>query len=201
MKQLVRLELGGTLITNPGVEQLVLVPAELTELGLAGTYVTDLRSLGPLRKLRRLNLNSSGVSDAGLSELARHSELTKLHLGRTKITNAVLKEVGKLTKLTDLDRLYFDHGRRTGGALGGLEVLTELNISGTKVTGSGFTVLVKLQRLRVLLTESRPFVDANVKEIGRLKGLWEVQLPVRTVSEKTAQELQALLPETIVLRN
>ncbi len=91
-----------------------------------------------------------------------------------------------------------DEGLR---ALGGLEVLTELNISGTKVTGSGFTALVKLQRLRVLLTVSCPFVDANVKEIGRLKGLWEVQLPVRTVSEKTAQELQALLPETIVLRN
>ncbi|MBI1319337.1 MAG: c-type cytochrome [Candidatus Hydrogenedens sp.] len=73
-----------------------------------------------------LDLSGTGVTDAGLAQLAALGRLTSLHLERTGISDAGLAH------------------------LKGLQHLEYLNLYGTKVTGAGVEQLAELKQLRRL---------------------------------------------------
>ena len=66
-------------------------------VSLCGTGVTDagLKELAPLKNLTKLDLIGTKVTDAGLKELAPLKNLTKLDLSGTKVTDAGVKELQK----------------------------------------------------------------------------------------------------------
>ena len=73
-----------------------------------------------------LDLSFSGMTDAGLKELASLKQLTSLYLGGTQVTDAGLKELAPLKQLTYLE------------------------LGSTKVTGAGVKELEKaLPRCRI----------------------------------------------------
>jgi hypothetical protein len=69
----------------------------LQKLGLGGTKVTDagLKELVGLKSLQTLDLRFTKVTDAGLKELAGLKSLQRLGLHSTKVTDAGLKELRK----------------------------------------------------------------------------------------------------------
>ena len=90
-----------------------------------------------------LDLTHSGMTDAGLKELAPLKQLASLGLGFTKVTDAGLKELASLKQLT---YLYLDGTKVTDAGLKdleGLKNLSELYLNRTQVTVVGLWDLRK----------------------------------------------------------
>ena len=107
MKNLRRLNLLGTLITDEGLKHLSGL-TELEDLDLYGVKVTDsgIEHLSKLKKLRRLNLLGAQISDASAGILSGFEELRELNLYRSRITNAGLAKLHRLRNLELLDLRY-----------------------------------------------------------------------------------------------
>lgn len=93
-EQLVRLDLGRTVITDAALKSLAGFP-RLIALDLRQTAVTDagLAALKDLPKLQTLNLFGNGITDAGLKQLAELPALKQVYLFQTKVTPAGLKQL------------------------------------------------------------------------------------------------------------
>lgn len=87
------------------------------------------------------NFSGTGLTDAGLEQLGRCSQLRRLNLSRTAITDAGLAQ------------------------LAGLEQLTYLNLYGTGVTDAGLARLAGLERLEKLYLWQTEVTDAGVKTL------------------------------------
>ena len=100
MKNLRRLNLLGTLVTDEGLKHLSGL-TELEDLDLYGVKVTDsgIEHLSKLKKLRRLNLLGAQISDASAGILSGLKELRELNLYRSRITNAGLAKLHRLRNL------------------------------------------------------------------------------------------------------
>jgi hypothetical protein len=93
-EQLVRLDLGRTVITDASLQSLAGFP-RLIALDLRQTAVTDagLAALKDLPRLQTLNLFGTGITDAGLKQLAELPSLKQVYLFQTKATPAGLKQL------------------------------------------------------------------------------------------------------------
>ena len=90
-----------------------------------------------------LDLGGTGVTDAGLKELAGFKSLQTLNLRGTQVTDAGLKELAGLKSLQSLD-LGFNRVTDAGlKELAGLKSLQELYLYGTRVTDKGVAELRK----------------------------------------------------------
>jgi eukaryotic-like serine/threonine-protein kinase len=111
----------------------------LTQLWLAGDRFDDdvVRTLGRLKGLTVLVLDTTPVTDAGVAGLVELKKLTALGLSRSKVTDAGLKH---LARLPELHILHLDGTAVTDA---GLERLAEfpaldgLVVAKTKVTAAG----------------------------------------------------------------
>jgi hypothetical protein len=120
---------------------------------LSGTDLTDegLAQVAKLTNLTWLNLRGTKITDAGLVHLKGLTELTRLHLEKTEIGDAGLPHLVGLTKLE------------------------YLNLYGTKVS------------------------DAGLDQLSQLKSLKRIYLWESAVTEEGAQKLREKLPETEVV--
>jgi len=93
-EQLVRLDLGRTVITDTALKSLAGFP-RLIALDLRQTAITDagLVALKDLPKLQTLNLFGTGITDAGLKQLGELPSLKQVFLFQTKATPAGLKQL------------------------------------------------------------------------------------------------------------
>ena len=118
MKNLRRLNLLGTLVTDEGLKHLSGL-TELEDLDLYGVKVTDsgIEHLSKLKKLRRLNLLGAQISDASAGILSGLEELRELNLYRSRITNAGLAKTSSVAQSgTDRLAVHRCHRRRRGCA-------------------------------------------------------------------------------------
>ena len=139
MKNLRRLNLLGTLVTDEGLKHLSGL-TELEDLDLYGVKVTDsgIEHLSKLKKLRRLNLLGAQISDASAGILSGLEELRELNLYRSRITNAGLAKLHRLRNLELIDLRY------------------------TGVTGAGVDALrAALPNVRVTFVDTAPPVTTS----------------------------------------
>jgi YHS domain-containing protein len=110
------------------------------DAGIGGADFGDsqLAQLAPVAaNLRWLDLGGTGVSDAGLSQVASMQNLVRLHLERTSITDAGLASLGELPNLE------------------------YLNLYGTAITSAGLEHLQGLPKLKqVYLWQTKVTPDA-----------------------------------------
>ena len=124
----------------PDLQWLALSHTELSDQGLQ-------KNVGPLKKLTKLWLNDTLVTDAGLKSLAETSRLEGLWLDDTCVTDAGLQHLERLDGLRILSL------KRTQVSDAGLAYLTAMNqleslrLDGTNCTFSGVMhFLVETQR-------------------------------------------------------
>jgi hypothetical protein len=102
----------------------------------------QLKLLVPVKEqLTWLDLAGTGVSEAGLAQVAGLPNLTRLHLQKTQVTDAGLAH------------------------LKGLEHLSYLNLYGTQVTDAGLKQLEGLKNLRSLYLWQTKVTEAGVKAL------------------------------------
>ncbi len=131
---------------------------QLDDLDLEATRVTDagLKALLGM-KLKSLALPRRALTDLGLKHyLAVVPAPVKLDLSKWTITNAGMKEIGKIT---DLRHLNISNARINDDGMkeiAGLTQLVYLEMMHTKVTDDGLRELFSLRQLRYLnLTRTR----------------------------------------------
>lgn len=157
---------------QPGVIDNLPAPATPFALVLETSGVTDagLKELAGFQNLQTLNLNLTKVTDAGLADLAGLKNLQNLDLGITKVTDAGLKELAGLDSLQNLDLGY------------------------TKVTDAGLKELAGLKSLQYLRLDGTKVTDAGLKELAGLKGVQNLSLIDTKVTVAGVAKLRQLRP-------
>jgi Leucine Rich repeat len=134
----------------------------------------ELAAIPEPEKLRKLNLDFTGMTDADLSALKRFTALTELRLTGSSITDAGMKDLCDLPNLESLD------------------------IGFTAVSDEGLKELRRLERLRTLslggIGPVHPgrITDAGLKEIAQLKQLTSLSLCGDSTSGRGLCEIQRL---------
>jgi len=195
------LNLGRSGVNNAGLEDVATIGG-LQELWLAGSNVTDagiakLARLKRLRRLemtecktvtgegfavfndlgdvRRLDLDKSGVTDAGLKAMAGMTWLNELRLRETAITDAGLAELGKLPNL-----------RR-------------LTLNRTSVTDKGIAALARLPDLEYLMLDGcRGITDASLTSLTACKHLTKLAVEHTGVTKAGVKEFERRMPRVSV---
>ena len=153
-----------------------------------------------------LNLQSTGVTEAGLKELKDLKNLQTLSLSRAQVTVDGLKELKGLTKLRTLNLEYpvTDGALRSLREVGLLHALpvakaegagrpagpadvVRLNLNGNEVTAAGLKELKGLTNLRTL-----DLIGTRVTDVGELKDLTNLQTLSVTNNQGTMSGLKEL---------
>jgi beta-lactamase regulating signal transducer with metallopeptidase domain/Leucine-rich repeat (LRR) protein len=196
LRSLVRLNLSGDLeITDDGMAHLGTITT-LKNLSLANAAITDkgLSQLKPLTSLESLvlyNAPQAQVSDAELASLAGCSKLRKLVVTNAKIEGRGLAPFTTLTSLSLENNPVDDAGVET---LVRNNQLTDLNLSGTKITDKAFSVIAanlpQLERLNVRKTQ---LTDAGLEALKPLTHLHEVQAAGTQITEAGKNSLKGVV--------
>lgn len=148
--------------------------------GCEGTDAA-LKKLATLTQIERLSLsaglgNYGKVTNAGLAELQKLTNLKQLDLHCPKVTDAGLKALAPLKNLTALD---LQHSKITGAGLNELEArknITYLHLHMTRVTDAGLKGLRDYENLTYLSLYDTRVTDAGMKELAPLKKLTTLYL-------------------------
>jgi len=123
----------------------------IIKLNLTGSAVTDewLSNLdvSHVGNVRFLNLSGTPVSDAGLACLAQMPRLKSLDLSNTFISNAGLKHVAQMTKLNHLDLSSTSIGDAGLKHIAQLPELRSVQLFQTLVTDDGLNELLPIKYL------------------------------------------------------
>ncbi len=139
-----------------------------------------------------LHFTKSGLTNAGLKELAGLKSLHTLDLGSNPVTDAGLKELVALKNLRGLvvaSPLVTDAGMKEVGRLESLELLS---VPHTKVTDAGLKELTGLKSLKTLYLTYTTITDAGLKELAPLKSLRELHLHHTAIRDAGLKHLAAL---------
>lgn len=166
----------------------------LTTLSLESTSVAgaDLAVLAPLAHLRTLNFANTEVGDEGLAHLESLSSLQDLDLSNTEITDEGLAH---LASLTQLRRLALSDTRITDAGLVHLKRLTQLQtleLAHTRTQGKGFAHLESLRQIQSLDLSRTPLTDAGLAFLSHRITLTTLNLEATAISDVGLGSLSGL---------
>jgi internalin A len=149
------LDLSMTHITDQGMLEIRNLRA-ITDLNLYfAEYVTDegLAAIKDWKKLRRLNLHGTKISDTGLEHIARITPLVSLNVGSTLMTDVGLERLTMLSNLKELTMGGNELGDAGLQALRQMPGLTFLDLSGRQGTDKNvWTIAISDAGLGAVLT-------------------------------------------------
>lgn len=145
MKNLTHLDARCSLITSKGVEKICKYCPNVNALNLGKNNLDDsaIVSLGKLKNLSQLNLNSCGLRGTNLELLARSPRLTSLNLGNNKIND---RFVGKLATIKSLE---------------------ELELMDNPVSFLGIKQLKPLTKLKVIILRTKSFSQDDLTKMRK----------------------------------
>ena len=162
------------------------------------------------RDLRKLNLMSTGVTDAGLVNLEQMKSLEQLNLYRTRVTNAGLEALKELKSLREVDVRYTRSTQAGVDALQKSLPETRFIFVGTAPrvspkpakAGAGLSAWVKSQGGKVVVERGRvvevslastSVSDADMAKLARLPGLRKLDLKGTEVGDLGLKHLARLI--------
>jgi hypothetical protein len=212
LKALRVMELFMTDVTNVGlrhlrslasVEELSIVPKR-GELGRVYIEEDGLANLEGLKRLRKLNLFNTGITDRGVAHLKGLTRLEELNLSWTNISEVGLEHLTGLTNLRKLDLSGCRLTDRWMPILARLTELRELDLGvlnlavfpeSPPVTADGIKPLCKLRNLEVLTLPG----DISPADLLALPKLKKVDLTLSFLSYEEAERLRAAHPSLIIV--
>ena len=201
LEELTNINASGSGVTDLGLSHLTKLPA-LTKLELTGTKVTNqgMQHLTRIPSLETLSLGGTAITDEGVAILNAAPNLKNLDLRNCTLTPATFAAIGKMPVLEEINldvtqglnddnldvmcearTLRRLHLRDCGGitdnglkALRKLEVVEEINVNRSRLTGEGFLGVTKeggLKTLKYLGISVAPLTLKGAKAINSLKSL------------------------------
>jgi Leucine-rich repeat (LRR) protein len=182
--------------TGVGDGQLKYIGAldHLERLDLAGTEVGDLGmpALSSLTGLKELILNNTSVSDTGLAVLRGMHQLSALGLEGTLVRGSGLRNLERLTNLKDLDLASAPVRNEGLLQIGSIRSLERLILSYTDISDEGLVHLAGLPHLQVLKLEGTDVGDSGLANIGKIVTLRELALNSCRFTDKGLVSLRDL---------
>ncbi len=180
LPHLTHLDLSLTRITDHGMQQLKNAPGIVNLNLYYAEQITDegLAAVRSWKKLRRLNLRGTKITDTTLEHLANVTTLESLDAGFAQITDVGLD---RLTPLVNLKELVIGGNKLTDAGLQSLRQfpgLTSLSLGGSQRTDSGLW--------SISLTES------GLDAVTTLKEMHELRLDGMPVSSRWLEKLKSL---------
>jgi hypothetical protein len=137
--------------------------------------------LSDLGSVPWLSLESSGVTDAALDQLAKLAGegpgITKLYLGSSAVTGNNLGKLAPLRQLQYLSVKQLPIDDTKIAQLPEFPELQYLGLDGTKIGDDGLAHLGRYPRLQVLWLDNTPVTDAGLTHLKRLSNLDTLYMP------------------------
>jgi Leucine-rich repeat (LRR) protein len=168
LRSIKRLNLGWARITEKGLAQLGEMKS-LESLQWPGG-ITDggLSWLARSFKLKELGVSGEQITDEGIRHLAGVRSLECLHLSQTSMTDASMDAIAQLTNLQDLS-IYCSPGKRSGP--GRARVQPEAGQPGSPLTDEGLAKMTALQSLESLYLRHAKLTISGVSRLNILSNL------------------------------
>lgn len=203
-----QLKLDNTETTDADVKRICEENPDLVELTLGGTKVTDdsLVHLTQLKKLKKLRLSRTAVSDAGMNALAKCESLEDIDLSQTKIGDFGLWELRALPRLKRLN-LYLTFVSDTGLDSFGerdnrsAKKIVWLNLDKCPITDKGIPKLASLTNLEWTHLGGTGITDVGLEELTKFKQLKDVSVTKTETTLQGVEKLRAALPNCTVRDN
>jgi hypothetical protein len=114
-----------------------------TEVWCSNSEITDagVQRVSGLKKLKRLGLSDTSITDSGLVHLRRMHDLESLYVDGTRISDSGLAQLAGLTKLKRLSLTETAVSERGLTCLSGLKDLEFLWLKRTKVSDAGLATV------------------------------------------------------------
>jgi len=167
---------------------------EVDQITLSQSAVRDehLVLLQATSHLKKLQLQGTKITDAGVSHLVHVPLLIKLDLGNTALTDAGMDHLQSLENLQSLTIAGTSVSDVGLAKLTGLKNLTELNASGTQVTDASLTALSEISSLQTLVLAHCDLTDAGLASLKACKSLTYLSLEGIPLTGSFMKELSAV---------
>jgi hypothetical protein len=130
-------------------------------LDTCGVVDDDLKEVAQLNKLQWLTLYRSEISDKGLEHLAGLKEIRRIGLHNSKVTDEGMEVIAQFRGLEGLGIGMTKVTDKGFAKLQGLKQLWLLDIGGTGITDSSVDTLLGMKKMRAL------WLNADISEAGR----------------------------------
>ena len=150
----------------------------LTALDLQRTGVTDagLQTIGELTSLESLNLAGAAIRGGGLVHLAALNRLQHLDLSGTEVEPAALQALGALPSLRSVVIPVESITDEVLPALGRLSHLHRLDLAGAAITDRGLAGLAQLKSLQTLDLSKTSVTDFGLAHLADMTSLTQLRL-------------------------
>lgn len=185
-----KLELGSLEVEDKDAAVISALP-HLAYLDANGTDLTDLgvKQFGRLSELQSLNLSFLRISSASVEALSKLRNLERLTFSSTKLGDGVAPHLVKIKSLKILGLTSCFVTDKTVAELSQLPDLVELFLSRNNVTDACIDSILKMKKLKRLhLADTR----VTVKGLCRLKALPELSVLLLRLRERSPAELKLL---------
>lgn len=137
---------------------------------LGGTFETDAQG-----RVVGVNLRSSWISDFELKQLGTLNSVERLDLSHTRITDIGFKDLKALTNVRDLNLYYAEQvGDAVLTVARGWQNLRRLNLRGTKITDAGVAQLEEHPSLEAIDVGFSLFTDGGFEPLTTIPNLKEL---------------------------
>ncbi len=173
----------------------------LERLRILNTQLTD-ESLGPLKKFRGLKwfgIDSPQITDAGMIPLQSLTGLTYLSLNNAQITDSGLARLAGLTKL---ETLVIGGTKITDAGLvhlAGMKNLSRVDLLFTSITDAGLAHFSGLKNIEYLNLCGTNITDAGLVHLGGMKGDALIDLSATGVTPTGVASLKKAAPRMLIL--
>jgi Leucine-rich repeat (LRR) protein len=177
----------------------ITVLKKLTNLNLsANTGITDaaIPQLATLPKLTQLRMRACGLKGLGGATMPVFPALELCHIhGNSELDDAAC---AGLAKQKTLKSIFISESKVADTGLqllcDNLRHLTELNVSGSKVTDAGMMALRRAERLQKLWLDGTSITDASIESLRKLSALTELYIRRTNLTPQAIATLEKTLP-------
>jgi Leucine-rich repeat (LRR) protein len=205
IKTLRELSIGGnSMLTDEGLRHLSKL-RRLQVLEMAGVKISDvgLKRVARCQNLRELRFGGPEYRPFGPTDctpLAKLKKLEKLNIYRSNLTDASIKGVGALTRLTVLN--VNGNAELSDVAMSEIAPLKELRllqIAETKVTSNGMKVLAGMENLTDLYLSKTAIDDAGLESLVELKSLRYLELRATKITDAGLQTILTFKADRLIV--
>jgi hypothetical protein len=156
--------------------------------------VTDagLKHLAGNIRLASLEVAGTRVGDGGLEHLTHLRNLRRLDLSATKVSDAGLKHLRGIVGLQELSLAETDVGDQGIMQLRGMSELRSLTLDGTRISDATLKTIAELPQLEELRVQGTAITDAGLAHLRKLSQLRLLDLRYSLVTDAGMRRLTTL---------
>jgi hypothetical protein len=189
-------DLAATPVTGVGLAHLTGSVATVTKFNCDSAAITDdgMAQFSRFTNLQNLSLGRAKITDRGLAAVAPLKNLRSIGLSGALITDEGAPHLAGLTQLTSLGIRETAFGDAGLMQLGNLTELVALDLASTRVTDASMSTVVRYGKLQNLNLGATSVTDASVVHFERLNNLKSLPINSTNITAEGAARLRAKLP-------